>query len=171
MTTRKPSSRSVPNWVEMQIRNAEHSGAFENLPGAGKPIPGLGQPQHELAWVADYLRRENTDITTVLPPALAVAKEVETLPDRLVRERSETRVRELVAELNARIDAEHATPQDGLPFRVKRVPVEPTVEQWRAHRAALVEVRAAAAVAEVSTASTRRWPGRRRRRNSGPAPE
>src|ERR1700712_383472 len=100
MTTRKPSDMSVPDWIELQIRSAERSGAFENLPGAGKPIPGRGQPQHELAWVANYLRRENTDITTVLPPALAVAKEVETLPDRLVRERSEARVREIVTELN-----------------------------------------------------------------------
>ncbi len=155
---------SVPDWVELQIRDAERAGAFENLPGAGRPIPGLGQPQHELAWVAAYLRREDTDITTVLPPALAVAKEVETLPDRLVRERSEVRVREIVAELNTRIDVEHARPQTGVPFRVKRVPVEPAVEQWRAHRAALDEVRAAAVAAETSPeppARPRRW--RRRR--------
>ncbi len=163
MTTRKPTSMSVPDWVELQIRNAERAGAFENLPGAGKPIPGLGQPQHELAWVANYLRRENTDITTVLPPALAVAKEVEVLPDRLVRERSETRVREIVAELNARIDAEHARPQTVPPFRVKRVAVEPAVEQWRAHRAALDEVRAAAAAAELPEPVRRRRPWGRRR--------
>ena len=105
----------------------------------------------------------------MLPPALAVAKEVESLPDRLVRERSEARVREIVAELNTRIDVEHARPQDGPPFRVKRVRVEPTVEQWRAHRAALDEVRTAAAAAEVPDEAAprrRRWS---RRRGAQPA--
>ena len=27
----------VPDWIELQIRDAERQGAFENLPGKGKP--------------------------------------------------------------------------------------------------------------------------------------
>jgi len=137
VTTRKPSSMSFPDWVDQQIREAEAQGAFDNLPGAGKPIPGLGQPRHELAWVADYLRREHVDVAELLPPALAIAKEVEGLRERLLREPTEAAARAVIDELNTRIDAEHARPQTGPVFRVKRVAVEPTLEQWHADRAEL----------------------------------
>jgi len=29
-------------WVDLQIRQAQERGEFDNLPGAGKPIEGLG---------------------------------------------------------------------------------------------------------------------------------
>jgi hypothetical protein len=141
MTTRKPARLSVPDWIEHQIRAAEAEGAFANLPGAGKPIPGIDRPQPELAWVADYLRRENVDASELLPPALAIAKEVERLRDRLMRETSEIAVRAAIGELNDRISAAHARPQIGPVFRVKLVKVEPAVEQWHADRAALDELR------------------------------
>lgn len=136
MTTRKPPSMSVPDWVEHQIRTAQADGAFDNLPGAGKPIAGIDRPQHELAWVANYLHRENVDIAGILPPGLALAKEVETLPQRLRAEPSETRVRAVVEELNERISRAHAQPQVGPPLRVKLVDVENAVLLWRSIRAA-----------------------------------
>jgi len=163
MTERKPSNMSVPDWIEQQIRAAQAQGAFENLPGAGKPIPGLGQPQHELAWVANYLRRENVDTAELLPPALAIAKEVELLRERLVRERAEEDARAVVDDLNARIDAAHARPQIGPVFRVKLVAVEPAIAQWRADRAALAEIRRAEREAQqaragaADRAARRRW--------------
>ena len=33
-------------WVEQQLRIAQERGDFDNLPGAGKPIEGLG-PDHD----------------------------------------------------------------------------------------------------------------------------
>ena len=140
MTTRKPDGVSFPDWVDQQIRTAEAQGAFDDLPGTGKPIPGLGRPRHELAWVADYLRRENVDVTELLPPALAIAKEVEQLRERLLREPTEQTARAVIEELNGRIETEHARPQTGPVFRVKLVRVEPAIEQWRADRAALQEL-------------------------------
>src|SRR6476469_9056916 len=56
VTTRKPARMSFPDWVEQQIRAAEHEGAFDNLPGKGKPIPGLGAPRDDMAWIANKLR-------------------------------------------------------------------------------------------------------------------
>jgi hypothetical protein len=136
MTTRKPPHLSFPDWVDHQIRIAEAEGAFDNLPGAGQPIPDIDRPQDELAWVAKYLRRENNgSVTEVLPPALALAKEVETLPQTLAQERSEARVRAIIDDLNDRISRAHAQPQVGPPFRVKMVKVEPLVQQWRELRA------------------------------------
>ena len=39
MTERKPPGVSWESWFEEQIRQAQEAGAFENLPGAGKPLP------------------------------------------------------------------------------------------------------------------------------------
>jgi len=41
MTERKPPGVSWESWFEEQIRQAQEGGAFENLPGAGKPLPDL----------------------------------------------------------------------------------------------------------------------------------
>ncbi|MDT4946746.1 MAG: hypothetical protein QOH14_3479 [Pseudonocardiales bacterium] len=137
MTQRKPSSSSFPDWVEHQIRTAQADGAFDNLPGAGKPIPGIDEPQHELSWVASYLRREDADVAGLLPPALALAKEVEALPERLVRERSESCVRGIVEDLNERIRAAQRAPQVGPPMRVTTVSLDDAVAQWRVARPAV----------------------------------
>jgi hypothetical protein len=136
MTKRKPPNMTFPGWVEQQIRAAEAEGAFANLPGHGRPIANLGRPHDELEWVAGYLRRENVDVVEVLPPALALAKEVEDLGDRVARIPSEVRVRHVVEDLNARIDRAYARPQVGPPLRVKKVKVDDVLQQWRAARAA-----------------------------------
>ena len=39
MTERKPPGTSWETWIEAQIRVAREQGAFDNLPGAGKPLP------------------------------------------------------------------------------------------------------------------------------------
>ena len=38
MTERKPPGTSWETWIDAQIRVAREQGAFDNLPGAGKPI-------------------------------------------------------------------------------------------------------------------------------------
>ncbi len=136
MTERKPPTVSFPSWIEHQIRRAERNGAFENLPGAGKPIPDIDRPQDDLDWVANFLRREQVDVTSVLPPALALAKEVEDLPGRLAKRRSEAEVRRVVEDLNDRIRRAHRAPQVGPPIRVRPVNVDAVVQQWQGNRAA-----------------------------------
>ncbi len=160
MTERKPSTLSVPDWVEIQIRQAEAAGVFENLPGSGKPLPGLDRPRHELAWVADYLRREGVDAAALLPPGLALAKEVEQLPIRLLAERREQDVRAVVEKLNRRIARAHAAPQTGPPLRVGSLDVERVVEEWRHNRDEIEARRATAAAARESAPE----PPRRRSR-------
>jgi hypothetical protein len=137
VTTRKPARMTFPDWVEAQIRAAEDAGAFENLPGKGKPIPGLARPRDDMAWIANKLRSENVDIADVLPPSLALAREVERLPERVARLRSESQVRELVDDLNARIHQAHLAPQVGPPMRVGRVDIEQVVTDWRTARATM----------------------------------
>lgn len=43
--------------VDRIIREAMERGEFEALPGAGKPIPGAGQPDDELWWVREFIQR------------------------------------------------------------------------------------------------------------------
>ena len=130
VTARKPPGLTFPDWVERQIQDAERRGAFRDLPGAGKPIPGIDRPRGDLDWVADYLRREDVDVAALLPPSLALAKEVEDLPQALRRMRSEREVRDAVTDLNRRIAAARLAPHDGPPMRVGTVDVERAVRDW-----------------------------------------
>lgn len=156
MTERKPPGLSFPGWVEQQIREAEARGAFAGLPGAGKPIPGLGEPRSELAWIVDKLRREDVGITGVLPPALALAKELDELPALLDRERSEARVRSIVEDLDARIRTAQRAPQVGPPLRVRPVDVAAAVAARRERRPAPAPAPATVQPTSASAAGPRR---------------
>lgn len=155
MTERKPARSSFPDWVEQQIRAAEHDGAFENLPGKGKPIPGLGRPRDDMAWIANKLRAENVDVADVLPPSLALAREVERLRERVRPLRSERQVRAVVDDLNTRIRRALLAPQVGPPMRVGRVDVDEVVAQWRADRP--VPTARPTPRADAPAAPKRRW--------------
>jgi hypothetical protein len=135
MTERKPADMPVATWVEQQIRAAEAGGAFTNLPGRGPPLPDLGRPRSDLDWIAAKLRREDVDVSALLPPALALAREVERLPGRLAEERSESGVRRVVEDLNARIRSAILVAPPGPPVRVRPLDVEEQVMRWRAGRA------------------------------------
>src|SRR4051794_33097113 len=89
--------------VDAQIRAAEERGAFDNLPGAGKPIPGLMEPDDPMWWIKGFVRREGVPADAMLPPSLAMRREIEKLPETLRPMRSEKAVREYVEDLNHRI--------------------------------------------------------------------
>ena len=130
MTERKPTGVTFESWVEKQIREARERGSFDSLPGAGRPLPPTASD--ELAWVREKAKKEGLPVGALLPPALAVAKEVEDLPEVLARLRSEDRVRTIVEGLNARIDAARRGPALGPPVRTGLLDVEQVVAGWRA---------------------------------------
>ena len=132
MSERKPRGVSFESWVERQVREARERGAFDDLPGTGKPLPRTSDDA--LAWVREKARREDLPVAAMLPPSLAVAREVEDLPARLARERSEARVRAIVEDLDARVDAARRGPQVGPPVRTARLDVEAEVAPRRAAR-------------------------------------
>jgi Domain of unknown function (DUF1992) len=103
MTERKPSGMSFTSWIDQQISEAEQRGAFDDLPGAGKPIPDRGEADDGQAWLRDYLRREGVSADVVLPAPLRLRKEAELLAQTVHTLPSESRVREVVGELNERI--------------------------------------------------------------------
>ena len=77
MTQRKPLGTSWESWIETQIRVAMEEGAFDNLPGAGKPLPNLNQDFDMDVWVRQLAQREQVSISA-LPPSLELLREVET---------------------------------------------------------------------------------------------
>jgi hypothetical protein len=86
VTERKPPGMRFETWVERQIREAQERGEFDNLPGTGKPLPGLTGHYDELWWVKQVAQREHLSL---LPPLLALRKEAELLLDGLSDLRSE----------------------------------------------------------------------------------
>ena len=119
------------SFVDRQIREAQERGEFDDLPGAGRPIPGLKR-QDPNWWVKGLIEREK--ISQPLPPGLALRREVEQLPTTLADVRDEAAARDLVEDLNQRILDLRRRPPDGVPVIVPTVDVEAAVERWRAAR-------------------------------------
>lgn len=44
-------------WIDDVIRAAQNRGEFDDLPGAGKPIPGAGKKDDDLWWVRSWIER------------------------------------------------------------------------------------------------------------------
>jgi hypothetical protein len=127
MTERKPREMTFASWVDQQVSEAAERGAFDNLPGAGKPISRRGGTD---AWLQDYLRREGVSGDELLPTPLRLRKEIERLTETVQELRSEDDVRAVVKGLNRRI-AEWRRIPDGPPVYVRLVDEEATVARWR----------------------------------------
>lgn len=117
------------SFVDRQIREAQEQGKFDNLPGAGKPIPGLKGRHDPNWWVKGLMEREQ--IRPPLPPALALRKEVAELAETLAELRDERVVRDHVDALNHRILELRRRPSGGPSVLVRTVDVEAAVEAWR----------------------------------------
>lgn len=133
MTERKPAGTTFESWVDKQIRAAQVRGEFDNLPSAGKPLPGLQVPDDELWWVKNYARKEGLSTEAMLPTPLQLRKEIERLPETVRELRSEQAVRDVVTDLNRRIGGWLRAPS-GPQVRLGPVKVEDVVAQWRAQR-------------------------------------
>lgn len=128
-----PVPEQYESLVDRQIRLAAERGAFDDLPGRGKPLPGLAEPDDELWWVRGFLRREGLSSEALLPPSVQLRKELDRLPETLRALPSERAVRDAVAELNLRI-VEHLRAPTGPRVRVGRVDADEAVRRWAADR-------------------------------------
>jgi Domain of unknown function (DUF1992) len=131
MTERKPPGTGFATWVERQIREATERGEFDNLPGAGKPIPDLDKPHDDEWWVRQKLRRENF---AWLPPTFALRKEAEEALLATSRAGSEDEVRRIVADINAKIVEGNRKAASGPPLNLTPFDVERVVRSWREGR-------------------------------------
>lgn len=90
----------IESAVEKKIREAQERGEFDDLPGAGKPIPDIDRPYQDTWWVRRKMREENL---SYLPPALQLRRDAEDARDRALAARSEEQLREIVEDVNERI--------------------------------------------------------------------
>lgn len=135
-------------WVDMQIQQAIRRGEFDNLPGAGKPLPGIDRPHDPDWWLKQLIERER--ITGVLPPALALRKEDAEMDATLDRIATAAGVHSAVEDFNARIVDARRQLQGGPPVITALRDPDHEVEAWRRRRtervaqqkARLAEIRA-----------------------------
>lgn len=133
MTERKPQGMSFRSWIDQQISDAADRGAFDNLPGTGKPLRGHSAPDNPDAWVLDWVRREGVPAEELLPAPLRLRKQAARLADRVAEFASEQEVRDCVAELNEQIMQWRRLPI-GPPIFVRLVDSEAMVAKWRDER-------------------------------------
>ena len=128
MTERKPPAESWESFTERKIREAESKGAFANLPGFGKPIPGIDEPSDENWWIREKLRRENVN---ALPPVLEARLAKERTLAELHSAPTEREARRRLEDLNDLIRRAHFSHAPGPAEGVLPVDVEREIVAWR----------------------------------------
>ena len=128
MPDRRPPGTGFESWIDRQIRTSTERGEFDDLQGAGKPLPVDG-PRDENWWVKSYLRREGL---SYVPPALALRRSAEEAMESALAARTEGEVRAIVAVINERIRAALREPVLRGPV-VDLAPFDPdaVVARWR----------------------------------------
>lgn len=131
MSERKPPGASIGSWIEAQISAAMQEGAFDNLPGAGKPLPKSGQGYDPDRWVKQLIEREGASIT---PPSLELRRKVERELAAIGTLADEGAVRLRIAALNGEIARFNATAVEGLPTNLATLDIDQVVTRWRQSR-------------------------------------
>jgi hypothetical protein len=115
--------------IDRQVREAAERGEFDNLPGSGKPLSDHGRDYAEDWWVKDWLEREGAT-SGVIPPTLALRREVEDLDQIVGRLRTEAEVRGRVAEVNERLAKARVGLMDGPPVVLPPLDADRIVTGW-----------------------------------------
>jgi hypothetical protein len=130
-------------YVETAIQQAIRRGDFDDLPGAGKPLVGLGD-SHDPDW---WIRRkiETEKLSGLGPPALTLRVEHAELADRLDALSREPDVREALEDFNRRVIEARRQLLGGPPVVTPTVDVDAELAGWaERRRARTVETPAAA---------------------------
>lgn len=117
------------SWIDRQIREAQERGAFDNLPGAGRPLHLDDDPDW---WIKAKIKRENLE--PALPGPVLLRREVENIQDALVDVADEATARAIVEALNDRIRGYYAQPTTGPFIAVRLVDVQVELARWRQRR-------------------------------------
>lgn len=129
MTERKPPGVGFESWIDAQVRQARERGEFDDLPGAGKPIPDIDKPYDENWWIKRKLRSENVSL---LPPTLKLRREAEDTLAEARTARTEKRARELLEGLNKKIREMNANVVPGPPLNLMAYDVDEFVrDKWQ----------------------------------------
>jgi hypothetical protein len=72
---------AIERLAERKIRAAIEAGEFADLPGTGKPIPGIDEPYDPDWWIKSYLARQRASLAA----ADRQLARLQTLRERTVR--------------------------------------------------------------------------------------
>lgn len=131
--------------VEVSIEQAIRRGDFDNLPGSGKPIPGLGATTDPDWWIRRKIERER--LTGLGPPALTLRTEYASLSARLDELRTEGEVREYLEDFNHRVREARRQLLGGPPVVTPTVEADDWLRDWRERRDAAARRTAARSAA------------------------
>ncbi|SFR29620.1 protein of unknown function [Lentzea waywayandensis] len=116
MTQRKPPGMGFESWIDKQIREAQERGEFDDLPSAGKPLPGMGEALEEDWWIKKKVREEEG--TAGLPPSLVLRKQAETARARALAATTDEEARSIIEQMNAEILDALRKPLSGPPLNL-----------------------------------------------------
>jgi len=121
--------------VETAIQQAMRRGDFDNLPGAGKPLPGIGNGRHDPDW---WMRRkiEREQLRGIGPVAYLLRTEDADLTERLDALGRPDEVRATVEDFNARILDARRQLLGGPPVITQPRDVDVEVAAWQERRTA-----------------------------------
>lgn len=128
MTDRKPAGIAWESWIDRQVRQARERGAFDELPGTGRPIPDLDKPFDQQWWVKDKLRREGL---SYMSPSVALRKEAHDALEATREAGSEAEVRKIVADINEKIREANRKGIRGPALMLVPFDVEQVVRAWK----------------------------------------
>ena len=153
------NAQNKAEFVETAIQLAIRRGDFDDLPGAGKPIEGLGTHHDPDWWIRRKIETEN--LSGLGPPALMLRAEDRGLNDELDLLGREDDVREVIEDFNRRVIAARRQLLGGPPVVTKTRDTDAEVAAWRERREAARPVEEPDAVAsEATDAARRRGPAR-----------
>lgn len=118
------------------MREAAERGEFDGLGGTGRPLRGLDRPFSAERWAVEKARREGLDVSAMLPPALSLRRERETVLRDLGRLRSAAEVEAVVDGFNARVRDLYRRPAEGPVVVVPLLDPAEVRERWEVSRRA-----------------------------------
>jgi hypothetical protein len=119
--------------LDRQIRAAEERGEFDDLPGAGKPLPSDSAPYRADWWVNRVVQQENAGAYAI-PPVIALRKIADELTAGAVEYVSERDVRTAVADYNEQAVRARRLPQEGRAVLLPKLDADLVVQAWREAR-------------------------------------
>lgn len=121
--------------TEIAIQQSMRRGDFDNLPGAGKPLPGIGNGRHDPDW---WMRRkiEREQLRGIGPVAYLLRTEDADLTERLDALGRPDEVRATVEDFNARILDARRQLLGGPPVITQPRDVDVEVAAWQERRTA-----------------------------------
>ena len=159
-----PTAADRAAYVETAIQQAIRRGEFDNLPGAGKPLPGLNG-RHDPDW---WIRRkiESEQLTGLGPPALTLRSEDAALDDRLDGLHREQDVRAAIDDFNLRVKEARRQLLGGPPVVTQLRDPDHEVRAWRERRLERARRAAEEQQRQRSEEQALGWRERRRRRRT-----